>query len=134
MKIASRRFLLRFGTREKKPSILNLEGYLFRAVKYKVATQLRDLKFTRAQDEVLQQIPVSSKVDTNLEYQDFERFLNARIEQLAPRCRKVFMLSRFEHYSNGEIADQLNISIRTVEKHISDAIKELRAGLAHPSL
>ena len=37
-------------------SIINLEGYLFRAVKYKVFNHLRDLKFTQEHQEVLEQM------------------------------------------------------------------------------
>lgn len=48
------------------------------------------------------------------------------IETLPPVCRKVFSLSRFTDLSNKEIASELNISVKAVEKHISKAIKTLR--------
>ncbi len=35
-------------------------------------------------------------------------------------------MSRYEHLSNKEIADKLNLSVRTVEKHIQLAIKDLK--------
>ncbi|HEA29495.1 MAG TPA: RNA polymerase sigma-70 factor [Leeuwenhoekiella sp.] len=116
--------------KRRDTQISNLEGYLFRAVKYKIATHLRNLKFTHVQEEIIQNIPVSAKGEKRLEYEDFQRFLNEQIEKLAPRCRNVFVLSRFEHYSNVEIAAKLDISIRTVEKHISVALKELRRRLS----
>ena len=42
----------------------------------------------------------------------------------------VFSLSRFQGLSNKEIADNLNISIKAVEKHIGKSLKELRVSLA----
>ena len=50
-----------------------------------------------------------------------------RLLNILPTVRKrVFSLSRLEGFSNKEIADKLEISIRTVEKHISLAIKQLK--------
>lgn len=48
------------------------------------------------------------------------------IEQLPPVRKMVFKLSRFNHLTNQEIAEMLSISPKTVENHISLAIKELR--------
>ena len=44
------------------------------------------------------------------------------IGQLPERCREVFLLSRFTHLKNREIADKLQISTTAVEKHISKAL------------
>lgn len=110
-------------------TIINLEGYLFRAVKYKVFTHLRDLKFTPDHQDILDEIAMPSRTETNLDYNDFETLVHREIDRLPPKCRTVFMLSRFEEVSNAEIAEKLNISIRTVEKHISDAIKHLKSNL-----
>jgi RNA polymerase sigma-70 factor (ECF subfamily) len=51
------------------------------------------------------------------------------IEALPPRAREVFIMSRNQGMSNDEIADKLQISKRTVEKHISQALKALRKNL-----
>ena len=40
------------------------------------------------------------------------------------------MMSRYEHMSNTEIAVKLNISVRTVEKHIELALKDLRRSMS----
>ncbi|RTY83692.1 RNA polymerase sigma-70 factor [Flavobacterium sp. ZB4P23] len=107
-------------------SIENLEGYLLRAVKYKVANHIRDLKFDSGHLEILQNIPNPSGTDKHLVYQEFESEIFKQIKKLPPRSQEVIILSRLEHYTNIEIAQKLNISVRTVEKHISDGLKLLK--------
>ena len=107
-------------------NIVNLEGYLLRAVKYKVANYIRDLKFDSGQLEILQNIPHPSKTDKHLVYQEFEAGIFMEIKKLPPRSQEVLILSRLEHYTNIEIAQKLGLSVRTVEKHISDALKLLK--------
>jgi RNA polymerase sigma-70 factor, ECF subfamily len=51
------------------------------------------------------------------------------IEQLAPRCREVFMLSRFDLLSYREISEKLNISVNTVKTQMSRALDSLRVQL-----
>lgn len=50
----------------------------------------------------------------------------AKIEALPPKCKIVFKLSRFEEMTYAEIANQLDISKKTVELHISTALRILR--------
>lgn len=52
------------------------------------------------------------------------------ISSLTEKCRKVFELSRFEEMSNIEISQQLNISVKTVEGHITEALKSIRIHLS----
>ena len=107
-------------------NIVNLEGYLLRAVKYKVANYIRDLKFDSGHLEILQNIPHPSKTDKHLVYQEFEAGIFMEIKKLPPRSQEVLILSRLEYYTNIEIAQKLGLSVRTVEKHISDALKLLK--------
>ena len=57
------------------------------------------------------------------------RRIQELIEELPPQCRKIFLLNRFEGKKYQLIADELKISIKTVEGHISKALVNLRAGL-----
>lgn len=51
------------------------------------------------------------------------------LEELPPVCRKVFSMSRFTDLTNKDIAREMNISVKAVEKHISKAYKILRVQL-----
>ena len=56
--------------------------------------------------------------------------INGAINNLPEKCREIFKLSRFDNLKNHEIADRLNVSINTVQKQISIALKKLRAELS----
>jgi RNA polymerase sigma-70 factor, ECF subfamily len=58
-----------------------------------------------------------------------ERLHEVMHEALAPRCRTVFMMSRFEQKTNQEIAQLLRISVKTVENQIHHALQVLRTHL-----
>lgn len=120
---------IKLWERAETVTIDNIEGYLFKAIKYKIATYIRDLKFTSTHLEVLQNIPNSTSSEKNLEYEELEKHLLFEIDKLTPKCKKVFILSRFEQLTNTEISQKLNISVRTVEKHISDALKKLKVNV-----
>lgn len=51
------------------------------------------------------------------------------IEGLPPQCRKIFLLSRYEGKKQHIIAEELAISVKTVEAHIGKALASLRSGL-----
>ncbi|GAB5410084.1 MAG: RNA polymerase sigma-70 factor [Balneolaceae bacterium] len=70
---------------------------------------------------------------------EIKKALEEAVSHLSPKCRLIFSLSRFEGLSNNEISEYLNISKRTVETQISNALKAFRTDLrpifeAHLSL
>jgi RNA polymerase sigma-70 factor (ECF subfamily) len=69
--------------------------------------------------------PLSEVVD-NLEVKDLSLSIEKALKSLPPTRRKVFRMSRFQEMSYSEIANELSISTKTVENHISLAIKQLR--------
>ncbi|MBR1807952.1 MAG: RNA polymerase sigma-70 factor [Paludibacteraceae bacterium] len=58
-----------------------------------------------------------------------EEYLREIVAKMPPMRRKVFVMSRYRHLSNKEIAKQLGISEKTVEVHITLALRELRERL-----
>lgn len=118
---------------EKAPTakIKNIESYLFRALKYKIANALRDEKYTQINNEHLNFLPSEDYVKNTIEYKDLETQVHKTIQTLPEKCKNVFYLSRIEEYTNHEIAEELNISVRTVETHISKALKHLRVHISY---
>lgn len=60
---------------------------------------------------------------------DIREIIDDTLSQLGERTETIFRLSRFEGMINREIAAELGISEKTVEYHISKALKELRVSL-----
>ncbi|MDG3581382.1 RNA polymerase sigma factor [Galbibacter pacificus] len=118
---------------EKAPNsdIQHLESYLFKALKYKIANSLRDAKYTRINEGVIAKLPSENNTKTTVEFQDLEKQVLQILDTLPKKCRNVFYLSRIEDYNNLEIAQELNISVRTVETHISKALKHFRFHFSH---
>lgn len=63
------------------------------------------------------------------EQDSLETALHAAVDNLPEKCRLVFSLSRFEQLSHRQIAEQLGISVKTIENQITKALKLLRETL-----
>lgn len=66
-----------------------------------------------------------------VEASDLEHVITHSIDTLPDRCRKVFVLSRFENMTYKEIAGTLDISVKTVENQMIKALKHLRESMAN---
>jgi RNA polymerase sigma-70 factor (ECF subfamily) len=116
----------------------NLGAYLFTIAKNNCLYKLRDRRY---QQQLFQSVEISELelklnmdaievLDTSqLTFSEMEHIIENTLEQLPPQCRKVFKLSRFENRKNKEIAEELGISEKTVEGHITKALKVLRSAL-----
>jgi RNA polymerase sigma-70 factor (ECF subfamily) len=114
---------------------LNIEAYLFKLVRNRCIDYIKHLKVV---NNHLQKIQVDSKYEElyridfigNEPYVLIEEELKTKIEKtiqsLPDRCREVFILSRIEGLKNKEIADQLNINIKNVERHLNRALQSFR--------
>lgn len=60
---------------------------------------------------------------------ELEKKIHAALQDLPEQCRTIFQLSRFEELKYREIADKLDISVKTVENQMGKALKILRAKL-----
>lgn len=68
--------------------------------------------------------------EDEIEFDDMKARLQETIAALPPKCREVFVLSRYEDMSYKEIAAHLGISVKTVENQMGKALRRLREGLA----
>lgn len=71
----------------------------------------------------------SNNTEDELRYQEVSQRIDHAVQALPPKCRTVFALSRYEELSYAEIADQLSISVKAVEKHMGKALKLMREHL-----
>jgi RNA polymerase sigma-70 factor (ECF subfamily) len=108
----------------------SLRAYLFRAARNRALNHLRHQKIApRADPEMAEAVP-SRTSDTGFETREINRALRAAARELPERCREVFELSRIQGLSYAEIAQVLQISIKTVEAQMGKALRVLREALA----
>ncbi len=109
----------------------NVSGFLYILLKNKLLDWLAKQKRSSMHLANLQHFLDEEKHDTD--YRIRERQLQEQIDvgiaELPNRMRSVFELSRKEHLSHKEIADQLNISHQTVTDQVKKALRILRAKL-----
>lgn len=106
----------------------SLRGYLRRAAMNKTLNFIRDRKIKwDDEDKLAVKASEETSAELELEGQDLERSIHEAIDLLPERCRLVFTLSRFEEMTNQQIADELTISVKTVENQMTKALKMLKA-------
>jgi len=66
-----------------------------------------------------------------LEVKELSEVIETTLNELPERCRQIFKMSRFEGLKYNEIAEQLSISIKTVEANMGKALQLFRKNLKH---
>jgi RNA polymerase sigma-70 factor (ECF subfamily) len=123
-------FVKLFEKRNSLEISSNIKSYLFKMVFNDCLNVLKREKnilrlhneYALGLDQYQDYIEISEQ--TELEYKIY-----TAINKLPPQCKRIIQQSRFEGKKNQVIADELNISIRTVETQISKALKLLKAGI-----
>lgn len=124
-------FVSLYIKRQELPADINVIGYLSNAVKYKVSTWLRD-KLAKAPHHLTllrQQQQAELTQPDVYDRRALQQQIRAGIDTLPEKCRQAFVLNHYEHLSYKAIAQEMGISVKTVEKHISKALQVLRREL-----
>jgi len=109
----------------------SLTAYLRRAAVNKTLNFIRDRKIKWDDEPELETMTSAvPNARQNLEEQELRKLIDRTIDGLPERCRLVFTLSRFEEMTYQEIANELGISIKTVENQMSKALRILKTVLA----
>jgi RNA polymerase sigma-70 factor (ECF subfamily) len=114
-------------TRGELPIPRNVRAYLLTSVRNRAITHLRSEKSRVATLERLAVISIED--NTPQREDDRAEVVRAAIRRLPKRCREVVMLVRFNHLSHAEAAGVLGIAPKTVEIHMSRAVRLLREAL-----
>ncbi len=118
--------------KNKQPDIqTSLKAYLYKAVYHDSLNYLKHLK-VRAQHKshvMHHQKDEDQPASGRLMLKELEEKLRDALNSLPEQCRTIFQMSRFEGRKYQEIADQLGISIKTVENQMGKALRTLRVKL-----
>jgi len=109
----------------------SLKSYLYRMVRNSCLNVIKHEKVK--QQHVAHELAVSEvsyeSVSQKVQAAELEIRITEAMKTLPEQCRLVFQLSRFEELKYQEIADQLQISVKTVENHMGKALKLMREQL-----
>ena len=124
-------FVRLFEKRQTLSIDISVKSYLYRSV-YNCC--INYINQRNIQDKHLKSIDLDRDDEENLENEintvELQQRIYEVIDSLPARCQKIFKMNRLEGLKNEEIAEQLNLSKRTVETQISKALKILRQKLA----
>ena len=117
--------------RNKVKINISLQGYLFTSVKYAVLNYKRAETVRNNYSELLQLVnkDLDNSTEENFKYKELKERIDQEVTQLPNKCRFVFELSRNQYKTNKEIAILLGISEKTVENHLTKALRYLRVNI-----
>ncbi|WP_010665625.1 RNA polymerase sigma-70 factor [Marinilabilia salmonicolor] len=122
--------------KEKLENIENLSAWLYSIAKNLCLKKMDHLKVVRKHSDYLKyrELCVNqnslNELDTSpMIFDEISGIIQATLKSLPSHSRRIFELSRFENKKNKEIAVELDVSLKTVEAHISKCLKIFREAL-----
>jgi RNA polymerase sigma-70 factor (ECF subfamily) len=107
----------------------NFKNYLLVSVRNEIYQYFRHHFRIDDTAECPEVVDTTQNIDTEISAKELEKRITDVIMKMPQRRREIFNLSRLEKLSNQEISTRLGISVRTVEKHIENALKDIRQQL-----
>jgi RNA polymerase sigma-70 factor, ECF subfamily len=112
----------------------SFESFLF-TIAYNATMSLLRKRMSEAKSreylKSLQQIQSSEEIIEKLHLQELNQKVQSLLNQLTPRQKEIYVLSREEGLTHGEIAKKLNISESTVNNHLVTILKQLKIDLGY---
>ncbi len=129
-------FMYYWENREKIDVNGNLKAYILRVVKHKC---LDYLKLQRIHNEAHEKMRADALWDLNkniasleqlepykIMTEDYHKIVTNAVKQLPGKTREIFIMSRVKNMKNREIAEKMGVSEKTIEYHMTKAVKFLR--------
>lgn len=108
----------------------SIKSYLYTSVKNESLKYLRHLDVERrSADKLVSSDSLGNNPENQLDHSELENKINDAIAGLPEKCREIFSMNRFDNLKYTEIAEILNISVKTVETQMGRALKKLREAL-----
>jgi RNA polymerase sigma-70 factor, ECF subfamily len=126
-------FLMLWENRASLRGNVSAKSFLFQAVHNKSMNTLAHQKVVSRYSAMIRAVYSHHNefdVHESLMAKELDSRIQNIVNDLAPECKKIFLLSREEGKKHHEIAEDLNISIKTVETQINRALKKLRSKLS----
>ncbi|PKO96053.1 MAG: RNA polymerase sigma-70 factor [Bacteroidetes bacterium HGW-Bacteroidetes-7] len=120
--------------REKINILSSLKGYLYSAVKNRSLQYCERLRNENNYKESIKSAPLSTSGHSpqeNLEASELEGIIKQTMDKMPERRLKIFKMHRFENRRYAEIAQNLSVSVKTVEAEMTKALKALRKDIEY---
>jgi RNA polymerase sigma-70 factor (ECF subfamily) len=106
--------------------------YLYRSVHNQSLNHLKHKKVRQAYDAYAIKVQAYDKnaAGSKIQLTELQQKITEALSELPQQCRTIFQMSRFREMKYQEIADELGLSIKTVEAQMGKALKVLRKKLA----
>lgn len=121
-------FVKLWEKRDRVDETKSIKGYLFTMLKNHLLNMIRDRK-----DEIVsisgiksKKLPRQNLTEDELIYKEYHEIVKEGMKELSDRKREVFELKTLQGHSNSEVAELLNINIRTVKTHFYNSSKFMR--------
>lgn len=110
--------------------INSLSAYLGTAVKFSIFKfHHRETLHSGVKEKIMKSAASAELQDDLFDYKFLQEYVNGIVDQLPEKCRLVYKLSREKEMSVREIAQEMHISEKTVEGHLTKALRVLRLNL-----
>ncbi|ASU32052.1 RNA polymerase sigma factor [Mucilaginibacter xinganensis] len=110
----------------------NLKAYLFTLVRYRIVDKIRK-NVTREEYAVMVHalsIVHETTIEQQIAAKELQQNIEKSLDDLSPRVKEIYLLSREENLSIPDIAKQLQLSEQTVKNQLTVALRHLRQSLA----
>lgn len=127
--VVSEVFIKLWKNRTKLHGINNVNSYLYVAVKRQAFNAIRDNKknlFTSLDDHVVKTVVEERNPEKQLLSDEFRGVLDTAIQELPSKCRLIYSMVKDDGMKYKEVADVMEISIKTVEMHVGKALKRIK--------
>lgn len=117
--------------RDELGHVKDMEAYLFKCMKNRIYDQYDKIASQqKLKDHSLENFNEETHpVEEGIAFQETLTLINEELDKLPVTTRTIFRLSKFDRYTNDEIATKMQLSAKAVEYHITQALKKLRIRL-----
>lgn len=123
-------FLKIWNNRQELLAQKSFESYLFTIAKNGILNTIRKSKSEQVYLNYKKIHPDKNVLlDDELDYKELEKAYTESVEKLSSKRKEIYLLSRQHSLSNAEIADRMNISVKTVENQMTSALSHIRKNL-----
>ena len=122
-------FISLYQRRRSVELTVSLKAYLCKALKFKILNEFRARLVRDGYQKSFSHTVSIGDFACGVEAKELEQKIDQSVGRLPEKCKKAFLLSRQGNLSYKDISDELAISVSTVEKHISKALRLIRCQL-----